>query len=71
MDVEQSATVGDRYGDHTDEEERQENAAKRRQGKFFDVAHDKLVASVGCSNQTFDTKGVKENTLFFKRYCRY
>ena len=66
VDVEQSAALGDRHGDYTDKEERQERTAKRRQGTFFDVAYDKLVVSVGCYNQTFSTEGVKENAFFLK-----
>lgn len=33
---------------------------------MFDVPYDKLVVSVGCYNQTFHTKGVRENAFFLK-----
>jgi NADH dehydrogenase FAD-containing subunit len=38
----------------------------REKGKTFDISYDKLVVAVGCYNQTFGTKGVKENALFLK-----
>lgn len=66
VNVEQSAAMGDRYRDHTHKEGKQEKSVKRRQGEFFNVAYDKLVVGVGCYNQTFKTKGVKENAFFLK-----
>ena len=35
-------------------------------GQAFDMAYDKLIIAVGCYNQTFNTKGVKENAYFLK-----
>ena len=58
--------VSDRYQDHTEGEERDEKMGKSKQGKMWDVSYDKLVVSVGCYNQTFGTKGVKEHAFFLK-----
>lgn len=35
-------------------------------GKYFNISYDKLVISVGCFSQTFNTPGVKENAFFLK-----
>lgn len=34
--------------------------------KFFNITYDKLVISVGCFSQTFNTPGVKDNAFFLK-----
>lgn len=39
---------------------------KSRKGKIFDLSYDKLVVSVGCYSQTFNTPGVKEHAYFLK-----
>ena len=38
----------------------------REKGRLFGLHYDKLVVAVGCYNQTFNTKGVKENAFFLK-----
>lgn len=54
----------DAYGSLT--EAKSERYSKRKEGKRFDIAYDKLVVAVGCYSQTFGTKGVKENAYFMK-----
>lgn len=39
---------------------------KVEKGKMFDMSWDKLVVSVGCYSQTFNTKGVREHAYFLK-----
>lgn len=41
------------------------NGSKEK-GKIFDISWDKLVITVGCYSQTFNTKGVRENAYFLK-----
>ena len=41
-------------------------AAQTKRGKMWEVNYDKLVIAVGCYNQTFGTKGVKEHAFFMK-----
>ena len=43
-----------------------EKQGKRVEGKRWEIKYDKLVISVGCYSQTFNTKGVKENAFFQK-----
>lgn len=43
-----------------------ERQGRRTQGEKWEVSYDKLVVSVGCYSQTFNTKGVKENAFFQK-----
>lgn len=54
------------YSDETASEARSEKRLKKKEGKRWEVAYDKLVVSVGCYSQTFGTKGVKENAYFMK-----
>ena len=54
------------YSDETTSEARSEKRLKKKEGKRWEVAYDKLVVSVGCYSQTFGTKGVKENAYFMK-----
>ncbi|KAI9725080.1 MAG: hypothetical protein M1812_000356 [Candelaria pacifica] len=37
-----------------------------KKGKLFELKYDKLVVSVGCYSQTFNTPGVKEHAFFLK-----
>ena len=39
---------------------------KVEKGRMFEMGWDKLVVSVGCYSQTFNTKGVKEHAYFLK-----
>jgi NADH dehydrogenase FAD-containing subunit len=43
-----------------------DNSKKQQRSKMFEMSYDKLVVSVGCYSQTFDTPGVKENAYFLK-----
>ena len=43
-----------------------ETQAKAKKGNLFDMTWDRLVIAVGCYNQTFNTKGVRENAYFLK-----
>ena len=47
-------------------EARPERRLKKREGKRWEVAYDKLVVSVGSCSQTFGTKGIKEHAFFMK-----
>ncbi|EME80244.1 uncharacterized protein MYCFIDRAFT_189859 [Pseudocercospora fijiensis CIRAD86] len=42
----------------------QKSAAKK--GELFEMGYDKLIISVGCYAQTFNTPGVRENAYFLK-----
>ena len=44
----------------------QDQGMKVAKGRLFAMDYDKLVVAVGCYNQTFNTKGVKENAYFLK-----
>ena len=48
-------------GSHPDVEK-----AQTKKGKMWEVGYDKLIIGVGSYNQTFGTKGVKENAFFMK-----
>lgn len=37
-----------------------------KKGQLFELKYDKLVVSVGCYSQTFNTPGVKEHAFFLK-----
>jgi NADH dehydrogenase len=60
------ALVTDRKANESPSQREQERKAETKKGELFDVNWDKLVIAVGCYNQTFDTKGVKENAWFLK-----
>jgi NADH dehydrogenase FAD-containing subunit len=54
---------------HAGETKEQREALKKRdmeKGKMFDLAYDKLVVTVGCYSQTFETPGVREHAYFLK-----
>ena len=63
-----SLVEGPRDASDVDEEggDRVQKNEKAKKGKMFEVGWDKLVISVGCYNQTFDTPGVKEHAYFLK-----
>lgn len=48
------------------EEVAKEHEALKKKGRMFDFGYDKLVISVGCYLQTFNTPGVVENAYFLK-----
>ena len=58
--------TAERSGDESRAEHIQEKRVEVRKGNLFDLQWDKLVIAVGCYNQTFNTKGVKENAYFLK-----
>ncbi|KIV99003.1 hypothetical protein, variant [Verruconis gallopava] len=43
-----------------------ETEHKIRSGQMFDLKYDKLIIAVGCYNQTYNIKGVKEHANFLK-----
>ena len=61
------ALTGER-GSRNESEKGDEGKAveKKKKGKMFDMTWDKLVVTVGCYSQTFNTPGVKENAYFLK-----
>ena len=60
------AVVEAPYADESAGEARSETLPKKREGKRWEVAYDKLVVSVGACSQTFGTKGIKEHAFFMK-----
>ncbi|KAK3700147.1 hypothetical protein LTR37_016150 [Vermiconidia calcicola] len=58
--------TGDRHEDETQVERAHEKQTQAKKGQLFDMTYDKLIIAVGCYNQTFNTKGVKENAFFLK-----
>ena len=67
VDPEQSyADVEAPYKNESAREAQSEKRGKKREGRRWEVAYDKLVVSVGCYSQTFGTKGVKEHAFFMK-----
>lgn len=62
----ENAMTGNRYNEETKGESHSEKKGKRKEGKRFEVAYDKLIVTVGCYSQTFGTPGVKENAFFMK-----
>ncbi|KAH7410363.1 pyridine nucleotide-disulfide oxidoreductase-domain-containing protein [Phaeosphaeria sp. MPI-PUGE-AT-0046c] len=54
---------------HAGESREQREAEKKREvekGRMFDLTYDKLVVTVGCYSQTFNTPGVREHAYFLK-----
>ena len=60
------AMAEDRGEDQSSGEVTSEKKGLRKEGKRWEVPYDKLVVAVGCSSQTFGTKGVKEHAFFMK-----
>lgn len=58
--------TSDRHAGASREQRNQENQSEAKKGQLFDLKWDRLVVAVGCYNQTFNTKGVKENAYFLK-----
>ncbi|KAK5000944.1 hypothetical protein LTR66_000290 [Elasticomyces elasticus] len=56
----------EKHDDKTTEEKGKEQVAKDEKGDLFEMRYDKLIVTVGCYNQTFGTKGVKEHAFFLK-----
>ena len=55
-----------RHADENRAQRVQEQRTEATKGQLFEMTWDKLVIAVGCYNQTFDTRGVKENAFFLK-----
>lgn len=60
------ALASDRHEGATKEQRQRERQNESKKGQLFSMNYDKLVISVGCYSQTFDTKGVREHALFLK-----
>lgn len=48
------------------EQQNEEKKVEAQKGELFEMDYDKLIVSVGCYAQTFNTPGVKENAYFLK-----
>jgi NADH dehydrogenase FAD-containing subunit len=60
------ALTTDRHAGETREQREAEKKKEVEKGRMFDLSYDKLVVTVGCYSQTFNTPGVKENAFFLK-----
>ncbi|KAL8923317.1 MAG: hypothetical protein Q9208_004717 [Pyrenodesmia sp. 3 TL-2023] len=60
------AMTEDRHARESNSPASAEKAKESRRGQMWNVGYDKLVISVGCYNQTFGNKGVKEHAYFLK-----
>ncbi|KAF2482885.1 pyridine nucleotide-disulfide oxidoreductase-domain-containing protein [Neohortaea acidophila] len=56
----------DRHAHESEAQRAHEKQVEAKKGQLFDLKWDKLVIAVGCYNQTFNTKGVRENAFFLK-----
>jgi len=56
----------DRHAGETKEQREAEKKKEVETGRMFDLSYDKLIVTVGCYSQTFNTPGVKENAFFLK-----
>ncbi|CAK1367978.1 External alternative NAD(P)H-ubiquinone oxidoreductase B3, mitochondrial [Cercospora beticola] len=64
--VASKALTESRYETMSEKQRDQVKAVEKKKGEVFDLAYDKLVITVGCYAQTFNTPGVKENAYFLK-----
>lgn len=63
----QSLALAGGRNDHESPDERAvEKQRKLKKGKMFNMTWDKLIITVGCYSQTFNTKGVREHAYFLK-----
>jgi NADH dehydrogenase FAD-containing subunit len=60
------ALTQDRHATQTKKEREEERRTEEKKGRLFDLTYDKLIITVGCYSQTFDTPGVKEHAFFLK-----
>jgi NADH dehydrogenase FAD-containing subunit len=60
------ALTTDRHAGETKEQREAEKKRDVEKGKIFDLTYDKLVVTVGCYSQTFETPGVREHAHFLK-----
>lgn len=58
--------ASDRHEDVSPQERSHQRQLEAKKGEMFDVTWDKLIITVGCYSQTFNTKGVKEHAFFLK-----
>lgn len=54
------------YSPGEEEAVKQRSVQKAKKGELFDLTYDKLVITVGCYAQTFNTPGVREHAYFLK-----
>ncbi|KAF2268636.1 nucleotide-binding domain-containing protein [Lojkania enalia] len=55
-----------RHAGETSAQRAEEKKEQAKKGRLFNLTYDKLVISVGCYSQTFNTPGVRENAYFLK-----
>ncbi|KAI5358938.1 putative FAD/NAD(P)-binding domain, FAD/NAD(P)-binding domain superfamily [Septoria linicola] len=60
------ALTGAQIEDKSTEQREQEKEVEKKKGELFPLSYDKLVVTVGCYAQTFNTPGVKEHAYFLK-----
>ncbi|KAH5692304.1 hypothetical protein HBI44_163160 [Parastagonospora nodorum] len=60
------ALTTDRHAGETKEQREAEKKKEVAKGRMFDLTYDKLVVTVGCYSQTFNTPGVREHAYFLK-----
>jgi NADH dehydrogenase FAD-containing subunit len=60
------ALTTDRHAGETKEQREAEKKKEVEKGRMFDLTYDKLVVTVGCYSQTFETPGVREHAHFLK-----
>ena len=61
----------DRHKDETPAQRARQKQAEVKKGELFTMKYDKLVVGVGCYNQTFETRGVRENAYFLSKQLAY
>lgn len=55
------APTTDRHAGKSHAQREEEKVEEAKKGKLFDLSYDKLVITVGCYSQTFNTPGVREH----------
>ncbi|ORY04258.1 pyridine nucleotide-disulfide oxidoreductase-domain-containing protein [Clohesyomyces aquaticus] len=60
------APTRERHANKTKHEREVEKVREAKKGTLFNLSYDKLVITVGCYSQTFNTPGVRENAYFLK-----
>jgi NADH dehydrogenase FAD-containing subunit len=60
------ALTTDRHAGETKEQREAEKKKEVEKGRMFDLTYDKLIVTVGCYSQTFETPGVREHAHFLK-----
>lgn len=60
------ALTTDRHAGESREQREEGRKREVEKGRMFDLTYDKLVVTVGCYSQTFNTPGVREHAYFLK-----